>query len=247
MIKANSIPMPESFAKLYFATSSHLGGNKISNRMKQYVYAQRRDGVSVFDISQSWEKMVLAARAISAVAFPETICAVSGKTFGRKPVLKFAEVIGCKPITSRFIPGSFTNTNVRGSIEPRLVIVSDPTFDRQAVNEASMANCPVIAFCNTDAHVANVDIAIPINNRSPRAIGAAFFMLSRLVNFMKFGHSLEDNIKSVELFFFRDTLELEKLQEEQNQESKIQFAPADNQVDNIDFGRVESTGNGAWE
>lgn len=240
-----TIQMPESFSKLFFATQSHLGGNKITNRMKQYVYAQRKDGVSIFDINQSWSKFVLAARAIAAVSFPETVCAVSGKIFGRKPVLKFAESIGCRPITSRFIPGTFTNTKVRGSIEPRLIIVSDPTFDKQAVIEASMANCPVIAFCNTDNHIANVDIVVPVNNRSSTAIASAFFILSRLVNYMRFGHSLEENIKNVELFFYRTAPELESLQKEQAQEVKIQFAPADVQIDSKDFGKVESAGS-SW-
>lgn len=242
-----SIPMPVSFAKLLFATQSHLGGAKISNKMKQYVFAQRKDGVSVFDIEQTWEKFILAARAICGINFPETICVVSGKTFGRKPVLKFSESVGCKPITSRFVPGSFTNTTVKGSIEPRLLIVSDPIFDKQAVSEASMVNCPVIAFCNTDASVSNVDIAIPINNRSPRAIGASFFILSKLVNYIKNGQQLEDNIKNVELFFFRDSLELEKLLEEHNEENKILFAPSDAQVDGGDFGRSEVEANTSAE
>lgn len=232
-----SIPMPSSYAKLFFATQSHLGGSKITNRMQDSVFGQRPDGISIFDIEKFWEKFVLAARAICGINFPETICAVSGKTFGRKAILKFSESIGCKPITSRFVPGSFTNTGVRGSIEPRLIIVSDPVFDKQAVNEASVVNCPVIAFYNTDASLNNVDIAIPINNRSPKAIGVSFFILSKLVNFMKKGESLEDNIKNVELFFFRDALELEKLLEEHIAENTVQFA-APTPTEDADFGRA---------
>lgn len=248
MVKSTcEIQMPSSYAKLFLATQSHLGGSKITNRMSESVFGQRPDGISIFDIEKSWEKFVLAARAICGISFPETICAVSGKTFGRKAILKFSENIGCKPITSRFIPGSFTNTLVRGSIEPRLIIVSDPVFDRQAVSEAAMVNCPVIAFCNTDASLNNVDIAIPINNRSPKAIGVSFFILSKLVNFMKNGESLEDNIKNVELFFYRDALELEKLLEEHIAENTVQFA-APTIVEESDFGRaapVESENTGS--
>lgn len=230
-----SIPVPEAFVQLLLATHTHLGGNKITNSMKPYVFAQRKDGISIFDIELSWEKFILAARAIAGLDYPETICAISGKAFGRKPVLKFAEAIQCKPITSRFVPGTFTNSSVRGSIEPRLIVISDPVVDKQAVNEASMVNCPVIAFCNTDASLANVDIAIPVNNRSPKAIGAAFFILSRLVNYMKNGTSLDDQMKHAELFFFRDHLELEKLYEE----SQNVPAPLRVQADEADFGRRE--------
>lgn len=250
MAKASSnIAMPDSFAKLFFITQSHLGGTKVANRMKPYIFAQRKDGVSIFDIERTWEKFILAARAIAGVSFPETICAVSGKTFGRKAVLKFSESIGCKPITSRFIPGSFTNTTVKGSIEPRLIIVSDPVFDKQAVNEASMVNCPVIAFCNTDAPLTNVDIAIPVNNRSLRAIGASFFILSKLVNYIKNGQDLEENMKNVELFFFRDSVELEKLFEEHNDENRVQFSPSDMHNDEVDYGRsaIEAETGSEWQ
>lgn len=235
------IPMPASYSKLFIATQAHLGGNKITNRMKESIFAQRPDGISIFDIEKCWEKFILAARAICGISHPETICAVSGKTFGRKAVLKFSEAVGCKPITSRFIPGSFTNTSVRGSIEPRLIVVSDPVFDKQAVNEASLVNCPVIAFCNTDASLDNVDIAIPINNRSPKAIGFSFFVLSKLVNYMKNGEGLEQDIKKFELFLYRDSVELMKLMEENMADSKVQFAAPSG--DEKDFGREVSANN----
>lgn len=234
---ASIIDMPDSFADLIFETQSHLGGPDITNKMRQYVFAQRRDGVSVFDIERTWEKFILAARAIAGISFPETICTVSCKAFGRKAVLKFSESIGCKPITSRFIPGSFTNTTVKGSMEPRLIIVSDPSFDKQAIKEASMVNCPVIAFCNTDASLVNIDIAIPVNNRSPKAIGASFFILSKLVNYIRNGQRLEENMKNVELFFFRDSLELEKLLKEHDTDSKVQFASPDMHNGEADYGR----------
>lgn len=231
------IEMPEAFAKLMFATNSHLGGNKITNSMNKYVYGRRNDGLSIFNIELAWEKFILAARAIAGINYPETICAISGKTFGRKPVLKFAEAVQCKPITSRFVPGSFTNSTVRGSIEPRLIIISDPVFDKQAVHEASSVNCPVIAFCNTDAPLANVDIAIPINNRSPKAIGTAFFILSRLVNYIKNGQPLDKDMMNVELFFYRDSAELDSLfQESQASLNPLNMQQAD---DSTDYGRVE--------
>lgn len=228
--------MPDSYAKLLFTTQAHLGGSKVSNRMKQYVFGKRTDGITVFDVEQTWEKFILAARAICGIEFPETISVVSGKTFGRKAVLKFSESVGTKPITSRFIPGSFTNTTVKGSIEPRLIVVSDPVFDKQAVLEAGKVNCPVIAFCNTDASLSNVDIAIPINNRSSKAIGASFFILAKLINYIKNGEDLEKDIKNVELFFFRDPQELETLFAEQNAENEIQFAPAPSTQDEGTFG-----------
>merc|ERR1712131_411960 len=217
IMSENQLKMPHSFAKLLLLTQSHLGGSKVTTTMKNYIYAERNDKINVFDIKKIWEKYVLAARAFCGLKYAQDVTVISCKTFGRKPVLKFAEATGANHYTGRFIPGSFTNKTIKNSCEPRLIIVSDPVLDRQAVEEAAQVNCPTIAFCNTDCTLKYVDIAIPMNNRSPRAIGVGFFILQRLIRYMQTGKDLELNIKEVELFFYRDASELEKLQEEQNE------------------------------
>lgn len=233
---SSKIPMPSSYAKLLIATQAHLGGTKSTANMSKYVFGQRRDKINVFDIELTWEKMVLAARAFAGINISGSIIAISGKTFGRKPVLKFAEKLGCASRTGRFVPGSFTNMSLRGSIEPRLVLVSDPVFDRQAIDEAARINCPTVAFCNTDSNLRLVDVAVPVNNRSPRAIGVSFFILYKLIDYIKNGTDLEENMKEVELFFYRDTVELEALYQEYLADNKIEFGET-NFNEGGEFGR----------
>jgi small subunit ribosomal protein S2 len=51
----------------------------------------------------------------------------------------------------------------------------------QALEEARVARVPVIAMCSSDNTYSNVDLVIPMNNRSRTSLPYAFWYLTRRV------------------------------------------------------------------
>ena len=66
-------------------------------------------GVHIINIKKTWEKLLLAARAIAAIENPVDVCVISARPYGQRAVLKFASATGATPIAGRFTPGTFTN------------------------------------------------------------------------------------------------------------------------------------------
>eukprot|EP00095_Tigriopus_kingsejongensis_P004632 maker-scaffold291_size219542-snap-gene-1.21 protein:Tk04632 transcript:maker-scaffold291_size219542-snap-gene-1.21-mRNA-1 annotation:"40s ribosomal protein sa" len=216
--------LQESDITKMLAATTHVGSENSETTMEQYIFKKRSDGVNIINMKKTWEKLLLAARAIAAIENPADVYAVSSRPYGQRAVLKFARYVGATSIAGRFTPGAFTNQIQAAYREPRLLVVADPRADHQPVTEGSYANIPIIGFANVDAPTKHIDVVIPGNNKSPNSIGLMWWFLAREVLRLR-GSISRDMPWEVmpDLFFYRDPEEAEK-EEQARQESLAQAA-----------------------
>jgi small subunit ribosomal protein SAe len=204
------VPSQDDIAKM-LACNVHIGAKTVDDNMKRYIYKRNATNVHIINLQKTYEKIVLAARMIVAIEEPGDVCLVASRPFGQRAILKFSILTGAKAVAGRFTPGTFTNQIQPKFMEPRLIIVTDPHTDSQALLEASYANIPSIAICNSDSLVRHVDCVIPANNKGRHSIGLIYWLLCREVL------RLRGTIPRVtpwdvmvDLFFYRDPDEPEK-------------------------------------
>ena len=125
-------------------------------------------------------RIATAARFIGRTG-TDGLIVCSGESRAETPTEKFCEAVGARRIKGRFMPGTLTNPSLSYYIEPRLVLVTDPHVDGQAITEATNAGIPVIGIANTGSVTSRLDVVIPANNKGVKALAAVFWLLASKV------------------------------------------------------------------
>ena len=161
----------------YLQAGVHIGTQQETEDMERFIHRVRDDGLYVLDVGKT-DGRIRTAASFLADYDPEQVLVASSRQYGQFPATKFADAIGARARTGRFIPGTLTNPEYDGYIEPDVVVVTDPIGDSQAVKEAITVGIPVIAMCDSNNQVSNVDLVIPTNNKGRRALSVVYWLLA---------------------------------------------------------------------
>ncbi|MBD3387573.1 MAG: 30S ribosomal protein S2 [Candidatus Altiarchaeales archaeon] len=185
----------------YLSNGVHVGLKYKSADMRPFIYKIRPDKLCVFDVQKIDERLRLAAQFIASYK-PEDVLVVSNRVYGREPIKKFSEALGFKAFEGRFVSGTLTNPSIEPYCEPKLLIVTDPTADQQAIKEARSAGVAVLAICDTNTRVKDIDFVIPSNNKGKNSLGLIYWVLTReilkLRGIEEFDTPLEEFISKAE-------------------------------------------------
>ncbi len=168
----------QDMKKAVISTGIKIGTQIKTKFMDQFTTEASPEGIYGIDLDITLSRTMTAARFINRVGV-DKIIVCSGRENARTPVEKFCGMVGAKEMYGRFMPGTLTNPSLPYYIEPKLLLVSDPQVDEQAITEATNAGIPVIGIANTDNITSNLDVIIPANNRGRKALAATYWLLAR--------------------------------------------------------------------
>jgi len=164
-------------SKEYLKSGIHIGTKFKTKYMAKFIYKTRPDGLSVLNLQQIDERVALAANFLAQYE-PDEILITCRRENGWKAAKKFAKTIGAKFYVGRYPAGVITNPQLKTFIEPGLMFVADPRGDKNAVKDAYLMKIPILALCDTNNTLRNVDVAIACNNKGAKSLGLVYWILA---------------------------------------------------------------------
>jgi small subunit ribosomal protein S2 len=168
----------QDIKKKILSTGIRVGTTVKTTFMQPFITKASPEGLYMIDLDKTLTRIKTAAKFTTRID-ADKILVCSGREYAITPIERFCELTGTKKMLGRFMPGSLTNPSLPFYTEPKLVIISDPQVDSQAIIEATNAGIPVIGISNTDNITSMIDVVIPANNRGRKSLATVFWLLAR--------------------------------------------------------------------
>jgi len=167
----------EEIKKKILTTGIRVGTEVKTKFMIPYITQANPEGLYLHDFHITLHRFQTPARFIKKFDIKKVIV-YSGRSYATTPIEKFCELTGAEKMLGRFMPGTLTNPSLPYYSEPKLIIISDPQVDAQAITEATNAGIPIIGIANTDNVTSKLDLVIPANNRGRKSLATIYWLLA---------------------------------------------------------------------
>ena len=162
----------------YLKAGIHIGTKFRTTYMEPFIYKIRPDGLSVLNVQKIDERLRIAAKFLAQYE-PGGILVTGRRENSLKAVQLFSKATGIKVFVGRYPPGILTNCNLDEFMEIKLLFVTDPLPEKNAVRDAVSVGVPVMALCDTNNESNYVDYVLPCNNKGKKSLGLIFYILAR--------------------------------------------------------------------
>jgi len=200
----------QDIKKKILSTGIRVGTQVKTKFMKPFITKASPEGLYMLDLDITLERIKIAAKFINRSDIDKVIIC-SGREYSNTPIEKFCEVTGATKMLGRFMPGTLTNPSLPYYIEPKLLLISDPQVDSQAITEATNAGIPVIGISNTDNITSKVDLIIPANNRGRKSLATVYWLLAHEI-LVERGELKEDQPLKYEIDDFETKITEEEIE-----------------------------------
>ncbi len=161
----------------YLKAGVHIGTKFKTKYMSNFIYKTRPDGLAVLDLQKINDRIKSAIAFISNYT-PEEILFVGRRENSWKALKALSKATGIRVITGRYLPGTLTNSILDNFTEAKLLFVTDPWPDKNAVLDAVKVGVAVVALCDTNNESNYIDLVIPCNNKGKKSLGLFFYLLT---------------------------------------------------------------------
>jgi small subunit ribosomal protein S2 len=161
----------------YLSAGVHIGTKIKTKSMAPFIYKVNPAGLTIMNVQKIDERIKIAGKFLSKYN-PKDILVIGRRENSWKAVKQFSKIIGAKYFTGRYPAGILTNPNLETFIEPKVILITDPWPDKNAINDAVKIGVPIVALCDSNNTTRAVDIIIPCNNKGAKSLGLIYWILA---------------------------------------------------------------------